>query len=652
MATKILKDVFLELKSQLNTFTLAGFVCFVLIATLIFQAGIIKYQSDTESLKEFVTLEEKRIETYVNYTQYGALGFVLKIKPSPIWAIFYNSTTLGGLEGFVDSGVRLQLRKPQAGENIFERPLNSNLDVSWFLIVIGSMFVILWGFFALRDQENILFRAKNSGLKIVYAAIIIGRALLLICGYMVLTVIFNLQYRINGIVLIQNEIIGLLVLWLTISLFMILLFSLSAAIGTLKNWKIGFTADVALWLIAIFLLPQAFETIYSLKKKDFKNINQHDLQKLSILMDFERMALQKARDKRYKTEEEKIEVDKQNAEQYWDNQLKDIEKLEISIRKKIDSTADNFKFIGTFIPGVFIKISNNEISSMGYQTYSDFHQKNWENQKNFIRYYINKRFYEKYNKVQPFLKPGENVTDAKSMLPRYFLLGILMNLIYIVISLVGCFLMLKRSLFKVAKESAIADLVIEIPFNNVCQLSTKHEDIKKVILKSMFEPTGKIIISNKEAGIFDLNDYVFLSPNGFPDELQVKDLIGYIKSNTDLKVAMKTEYLNKKIGDLEDLEIEDILLSIAENLPGKVIVIDEFLPYEKFILYQEEKGITKIEDRLNELSNKSTVVLLRKKVYGFPVESQISNFRLYDVKYQTVSLQKILMDTKVKANKI
>ena len=630
-----------ELRKHMNKAILIGFAIFIICACLVHQAGIAKFEGEKERLKEFVDVEETKINLYVNYVQYGIYGFYVNLKPSAIWTMFHNSSTLGGLQGYIDSGVRLSFSKPQSGENIFDKLCGGVLDYSWFISTIGSIFVILLGFLAFRDKEYILSIAKMSGLKKAWGAIIISRLLIILGAISIMAIVTFFQFIGNGYMLENSEIVELIAGYIYFYMSMIILMAISAGLGTIKNWKTCITTGVVLWLMWGLLLPEVVGTVYSIRiEKDIKSRYQHEIQKIGILMKFEEKALQEARDKRYVTKEQKTEVDRKNGEYYWQNQYKQVEKLEKEMLDRIANTADSFQFISAFFPSILGKEVYNEVSSMGFNTYKEFYKHNRELQKGFLRYYLDKRFNENYSKVTPYLKPGENVIKARSSLPNYLILGFFMNLLYLTISLIIDFKVLKKSLFWVENDDALTGLEIEIPFNEITQLSTSFSDVKQIIVKNMFEPTGNIAILNDKGEYFYTKDFFYLSSNGFSEQSRVKDVVTYVNSNLESKVELDEKYINKKISDFQGLELEDFMLSIAECTTGKVIVFDEFLPFEKYVNFQYSNEIKDIEARFNTLRATSAVVLLRKKTFAFPLDTNIVSFHSEDGKLTIKAMKK------------
>ena len=178
-----------------------------------------------------------------------------------------------------------------------------------------------------------------------------------------------------------------------------------------------------------------------------KSRYKHEIQKIEILMEFEKLALEHARDQRYKTEAEKFQSDKKFAEYWWDHKFQKVEKLEAEMVEKTAEIAGQFQLLSIFNPVTFYRSVNNEISSRGYNTYIRFYKENRAIQKGFLRFYLNKRFYENYAKVEPYLARGENMARAFPGLPRYFWAGLLLCFFYTGCGLCFSFFSFKRGVF-------------------------------------------------------------------------------------------------------------------------------------------------------------------------------------------------------------
>jgi len=316
----------LEIDRNVNKWIIWGILIFIVLSIVILQLGISKYKTELKQNDEFVEVEARKIQRYINYMQFGIYGFRRLLVSSPLMAMFYNSTTIGDLQAFIDNGVRLNFSKPEIGKNVFERPTGGTLDFSWYLLIPASLIIMPWGFFSFRPREYLWSLMGYTKAANVYWGIMLGRILIVFTTLSLTTVIIYFQFLVNGITLSGREILSLPVFLLTSTLVLIFLLGISAGLGAMENWVKGGIIAFCSWFIIVMLWPEILNVVFSKKAEaNMKSIYKHEMQKTDKLMEFEKEALKNTG--RYETIPEKIESDRRMAEHYWENVSKDIEKL-------------------------------------------------------------------------------------------------------------------------------------------------------------------------------------------------------------------------------------------------------------------------------------------------------------------------------------
>jgi hypothetical protein len=418
----------LEIKKNCKRLFIRVFFVFIVLAVLVSQIGIEKYKHEVGKEQEFLNVEKSKIEGYMNYTQFGIMGYHIFLAPPPFSALFYNSTTITELQAWINSTVVLTFLRFEEGENIFKRPTGGSLDLSWFFLNIGGGLILLWSFFTFRGTDYIRFLLDSKGGKTVFFSIILARILLVLASLLIIMGVLILQFLVNGF---SIDFYDFILFFSILALVLILLISISSSFGFFKNWLKGalFTAGVCVFLF--FILPEALNILIEIKSTNIKSRYQHELEKLKVVVKFEREAYERSNRYKNRPEEERRQEEKKEAESYWLNEFLTLVKFERVLMKELAENTHFYQFWCIFNPVTFYREVNNEISGKGFNAYLLFFDYCLANQKEFVRFYIDKKYGPNYTVIEPFIKNGENIYHSKSCLPKIFIPGIFLLLFYI-----------------------------------------------------------------------------------------------------------------------------------------------------------------------------------------------------------------------------
>ncbi len=540
--------------------------------------------------------------------------------PSPIISMFYNSTTLSELQAYVDSGVRLSFFKPEEGENVFMKPTGSSLDLSFFWLIIGSMFSVYWGFFTLRNKDYLLFLATFEKPLKMYIGVICSRVLLLILSFFTTMIFLTAQFFINGITLSYSDIKNISI-FLVISI-LVFVFSLllGTIIGKIKNKITGVVLTAIVWIVFVIIWPEIFNSLFSQKvATSIKSRYKHMIEKTDILMVFEREALKETG--RFDSTQEKEESDKRMAEHYWNNERKKIEALESEMIKYIENYINEYHLLSILSPFTFCKSVNNELSSKGYINYIDFYKKNKNIQKGFLRLYFNKRFNENYSKVVPYLKKGANIVRVEGCLPKYFYHGIIMNIIYVLITAYISFLCFLGIIFVKPKNKEAFDK-LEINFKTKLHsfLTIYDNEITGQILNLFFGKSrinGKILIDGIDIETGKYDRLYLPSPGKLQCGMKCNSFLRFLQSyGFTIKNDLRKEIKSKKLKDIETYLLIGIMLDLVLQREPQILVLNELISFND-IKYKEK--LIEIGEKLNRLKEKSVLVSITSTDFIFPM---------------------------------
>lgn len=565
------------------------FLVFFLLLLYFLQDGINNYHSILSNKDLFQETERTKVDQYVLYTQYGAYGIRLLFIPSPLSVVFNNSSVFNGLIAGVDSGERLNIYNNFKGKNLFAERSAGYMDFSGIIILLGCILALLYGFDALQNREYLKWLASFLGLRRFFFALLVSRVFLVGLLLVLLAGLSLAWMQVKGLSLFNVHFI-----YFILTAFLVLTFFLlvGALIGTLKNRTTGFIAIFSVYFIFIFLIPWTMSKIVYVRAGDIKSIYQLELEKLRIIMDFERKSFNEVGI--YRSGDVAPQDIKRRIEKVLNNEYKKIYRLEDEMREDILRNIKRHHLITALIPTTFYTAVNYELSSSGYLNFLDYYVFSQERKRQFITFYVQKKFYSKSEpgKVETFIKGDENIYYAANRLPGNFGYGVLLNLLYIAVLSLLTFLRFKKSLYRRHRKRIprLEALKFELEKGNCRVCHTSSSELKDQVYnffpgKGQVFP-GRISINGQEIAAGDMKrDFVYTChPAHIPGEIKVKDLFTCLFAALDVTKAQqdrtREELIFEEIGNehfsqLCHIDKVNILFAAARLKPAQVYLFNE-----------------------------------------------------------------------------
>jgi len=582
----------LETGHNLSRVFIGILFAFTLGAVIVFQDGLDKFRIRKASQDTFVKNEQRRIDQYSNFFQYAQVGFSMTTSPSNIVSLFHNSTSLSELNSFFDARFRLNFNKPQSGGPVFDKPTGAVLDFSWYLLVIGSLLTLCWAFFTFKNVAYMRFLMSFADSRSVFWGVMLSRVLLLTVSLAFIFLVLGLQLVVNGLIPGKGEIEGILLFFLVAETTLLFVLLIGARLGMLKNSLKGGIMAAIFWLTLFLLWPEVLNSIFSgSANRVMKPLFANEIQKMDILIEFEKASGEKL--KAQGAAADSIALRRQLMEEYWNKDYKKIEQLEKETIGNIKDLAARFHLWSIFNPATFYKSVNNEISSRGYNGYIGFYEYAVKVQKGFVRYYIDKRFYENDPQVKPFLKDEEYVFQLKSSLPHYFGIGLLVNLLYIVVALGFTYFGFMGMVFrKPQKAEAFEDVILKLKRGKFLSFSSKvdNDDFLNQVFNACWRKLprdfkGKITLDGKE--ISPEEKVIYLPDHKrIPGDIKIMDLslMAAALSGMDEEKVSKLKNGLKEMGihdkhlrDLLPADKAQVMLTLAQIKGGTIYLLDDFI---------------------------------------------------------------------------
>lgn len=402
-------------------------LCVFVLLVFVTTHGINDYKQIIESKGIFQKIEQAKIPKYFNYSYYGLRGVRYLLIPSPISAIFNNSSAFDGLIAHIDTAEKLTLSNSYMGRIIFKPKGVGFFDYSGIALITFTLWGLIYGFFAtFRSRKYFCFladcsRSVNPAFFVILSRLIISTILIFI-----LNLLIYIYLLISGIVISP---FNFLVFVLNLILVTLIFQLIGSVIGNRKKRNV--IMAIAVYFVLILLLPGVTEgLIYIDAQYGIKATLETEYEMFLEITKLE----QRLHDKLgpYTSGKEvplETKLTIKSGQEAEFKRLKAMEKARIrdlSRRKKIYHT------IAALCPTTFYLASVKEISSKGYKTYFDLYRLALEGKYEFIKFYAERNFFRKPStKVESFIKGDGNLLYAKSNLPESYDAGILTIIIWV-----------------------------------------------------------------------------------------------------------------------------------------------------------------------------------------------------------------------------
>jgi ABC-type transport system involved in cytochrome c biogenesis ATPase subunit len=579
------------------------------------QNGINNYKSLLDHKDKFQEFERTKTTQYINYSQYGAYGIRMLFVPAPISVFFINSSVIPDMTAYVDSGEQLKIYKPLKGKNIFDLNKFGFTDFSGILLFFGSLLVLFYGYETFSSNEYLKFLSSISSRKQVFFSMIFSRIIIMFLLFLIILLSALLMITLNDLYVPIDRI--LVSFALVVFLVLLFCFFIGTIIGTVQSKIIGITALLSCWFVLMYFIPTAVNA-YIVDKSDLITpIQKLEMDKLKILMDFEKRSIDNLGISKYGQQDD---AERQNVLDYFENDFKKIQALEETIQNQTEQNISLLQKISMFFPTTFYLSVTNEVSSRGYDNLIDFHKYVQALKREFVKFYIDKVYFSNFTKVESFIKKDENIFPGRSRLPVSFTAGILVNLVYIAALFIGSYIRFKRYLFMLPENEA--------PGAYPRNLKLKKGDFKVLVSEGDLFKNQLFNLLSGETGEFKKKgfagelliegvnittekneaDFLYLChPENIPGDIRVPDFLTFIRRLMGVKKTTKTSDLKmkasfrKKISRLQAHEKGEIMLAVLGMKTQHICLLHDIargMPIEFTIQLKEKLSALKEEGAL------------------------------------------------------
>ncbi len=573
------------------------FLLFLSVAVYAVHMDCIHFKKEVNDIKSFQETESQSMDNIGRYTIYQVMGFKVLFRPGSLSALFNCSGYFPGCTAHVTGLTALHIYQDLKGSAGFPRISPIPLDVSGLLLVLGSLYAILfWGYPSLRNQEYLRMISSNRSKFSIHFGIVFSRLLILILKlFIVLGILIAvlLYHDIDSLGAIISGLNGYFVVTAILLIFFFLLGVLAGQICERLGHNV--TTVIVAWFLLVFFVSCSTNYLVRDEAQKIGSPYRMDLEKLVIALDFEKKAERKGQGKFDRT---RINVARQIIEDFWLRDYQQITELEKHHIKKIETVIDYYEKVNMFTPITLYTATTSELSTQGGRNFITFYYYALDLQVKFVRFIIDRTYYNEPNNLVPFIKNNENIFPGVSRLPKYFLVGCLINLGYIILLYFFSFLTFKKFLLKMKKTEieALGEVKIEMKQGEYYPWLVKSDYFKNLLLNLFcgnFREikqkgfVGDVVVNGTNIAIEKMPGgfLYFCPPCYLPGDMKTKDFITLFIFLNGISHPYRTRreviqgqgiksLARKRIALLSEAEKFDILLAILQLNLDFVFLID------------------------------------------------------------------------------
>lgn len=606
----------LELKRFLNKKNVIILLIFFLLSIYLVYVGVIEYKDIVEKGKEFQKIEATMFGRLLNYQQYSIQGIRLLFLPTSPTIFFQNSNLFSDLYSRINQVISLSIGINSKSKSLFTLNTPNSWDLSNTILIFGSLLVLLWGFKTFQNKEYLKFLSGFSSYKKSFISLLISRVIFILGTLLLLFIFFLVVLKIQGIFLADADLSSLMGFLLVSFIVLLSFFFIGIIIGTIKSKALGVFSLIAVWFCLLYLIPGILNTYIKQKSSSITTDYQTELEKIKIVTEFEKRCEEKAGE----FNRDNIDMERQFVEEYWNKDYKQIEALEEQLKSEISDNIYTYRNIAMFTPTTLYQLTGNEVSSGGHENFLDFYSYLQDMKRKFVRFYIDRVFYNDPKELVSFIKGDENVFRGRSRLPGNFSVGLLINLFYIVVLLGAAYFRFKRYIFDIKDKNftELTKLKLELERGKTIVLITADENFKSQVFTAMNGRdkrfTGNIKLDKEDLfSITNSKEMVYMcKPGDIPADIKTGDLVNLFArlfklSKTDkakLYLKLSLEACERKyFNQLDDEAKSKILFNLARLKKNQVYIINDFANSMPF------KGLLQTSKELKKLKENKIAIL-------------------------------------------
>jgi len=551
--------------------------------------GANAYNDIITEKENFKQIEKVKMEKTQNYKQMGEGGFRVIYVPPPLTVFFYNSGAFSNQNAVLDIGERLYMDTSVKGKDMFKENQGNNRDFCGLFLLFGTLLILFYGFESLPADDYLKHLTMELGFNRVFFPLLFARFVVIGILSILVTVLGVLLALLKGIVLASSDYLFLaafLGMWLLLAL---VLLAVGILVSRIKDKRIGVSVLFVIWIFLVYLLPMGTDQAAADRAESMKSNFQLELEKWNELMSFEERAIVK--EGKFKEENAKTKPVIDLIESFFKKELLNMLDIEKTLDEIIYKNIKSYQKSSLIFPTTFYQSVSHEMSGKGYENNAAFLLYLVDLKYKFCIFIKNKRYYSNDEKIEPFIKDGEeNVFYSSAHIPGNYLSGMIALAIYAIVLIIGAYFPVRFAVLNMRTADVCA---LKVPEEKTGFKKGKHEviKVKNHKCKDLFYCLlagrnrwirgkgfkGSIFIDGKdivEAQNRESFTYI-CDPGALPADSTVGDFLTFSARSFHIPGEQKEKIIaankltglkNKLIGSVEDHERSVITLALADML--------------------------------------------------------------------------------------
>ncbi|UCH92403.1 MAG: hypothetical protein JSV88_19190 [Candidatus Aminicenantes bacterium] len=528
-----------------------------------------------------------------NYIWYKFHGFNILFVLPPTSFISNEAAIPDDMSAKIDFYTKVKIFKNLKGKALSSQGKKINLDISVIIKFLISLMAIFYGFETLQNEDYLKFLSSIWTPRKTFIYVILSRFLLFIMTFLLVMGIVFIFIRIRGVTFNPGDFYFFVGFLLEALIFLGIFFFLGVLFGLLNNMKLAILLIFISWFFInianYWFIKPAVEPGFPDVIKEY----QTEIDKFVEYKNFEVLA-----EKKYgKFDRKNMEAARKVIEDFWKNYYpKKIAPLEKKLRDMIARSIEKDRSIAKFFPGPFFDMTGNEVSGRGYSNYLGFYDYSIEMQDKFVRFIIDRTYYNDPKIMVNFIKGDEDIFIGKSSLPPNFWTGLAIQYGYLVLIFFAGYLVFMLKMLPKPENARDFDN-IEIKFksgeNSDIKDNTNREEFSQQLVNVFFgkcrDLKWKVTMDDKSLLTGKKHDFLFIpKPDQIPDEWKIKHLLKFFKrlfnlDNKNLESLYsekpgetRKQWLNQFYRELEIGEKASLLISLFMLAKKQVYVSNTF----------------------------------------------------------------------------
>ena len=536
--------------------------------------------------QKFKEIQKKYFQNTRSYEIYSVYGIKLLSIPAPAVIFSGHNSVTTDLTLKFDSMVMLQIFNNYKGKALVKGMFKGGGGFGEIVLNLLTILVMWYGFTAMKSREYLKFLCQNRSKRRIFWCAVVSRFMLFSTAFLVINGILYAFVRARGIVFSAVDHAGILGNLAAALVMLAVFYAVGVLIGTRGASAFSYILLFIAWYVLVSAVPGAMGAWAEKNFPDSIEDYQTELENFETLVEFEKYCRKIAGS----FKRSQIDIERKFAEDYWKTYNKSIHAREGKLKSSIESNIDKLGKLSVLFPSTFFMNTGNEMSSLGYLNFIDFYEYGREMKQKFVRFYIDRTFYNDPKVLVSFLKGNEDIFISRGRLPHYFVYGILLNLFYAAAILFFAYLRFKRRLFPAPKKAGqFNNIKITIAKNKIITFSVDRLEFIHQMLNVFFgqlkKPGLKITVEGKDITAGLKQGFAYLvNPRHFPGELKPGQLLSLCKrlfNLTDEEIkkiihASGIKIMDKPFSDIEMADKARFLLALVEARTPGIIIFNDF----------------------------------------------------------------------------